>query len=70
MPDRLYLRIAERLKSVREAKSLTQHQVAILLGRPQSYVSRCEKGQKRLEVAELKAFCEVYGIPASFFLEE
>ena len=62
--------IAEKLRQVREELGLTQEQVAVLMKRPQSYVSRCEMGIKRLEIRDLEAFCQVYGKNISFFLTE
>jgi transcriptional regulator with XRE-family HTH domain len=62
--------IAEKLRQVRENLGLTQEQVAILLKRPQSYVSRCEMGIKRLEIRDLESFSRVYGQKISFFLAE
>jgi hypothetical protein len=35
---------------------MTQFEVADKLGRPQSYVSKCESGERRVYVIELAAF--------------
>jgi hypothetical protein len=34
-----------------------------------SYVSKCESGERRLDVVELSEFCRVYGIRLSALLE-
>jgi transcriptional regulator with XRE-family HTH domain len=62
--------IPKKLKQVREEFGLTQQQVAGLLKRPQSYVSRCEMGIKHLEIKDLEAFCRIYKKTISFFLSE
>ncbi len=48
---------------------LSQTEAARRLGKPQSYVSKCESGERRVDVVELKAFARVYGLPVSFFSE-
>jgi transcriptional regulator with XRE-family HTH domain len=62
--------IANKLKQVREELGLSQQQVADMLNRPQSYVSRCEQGIKRLDIEELKEFCLIYKKPIGYFLDE
>lgn len=39
-----------------------------MLGQPQSYVSKCERGERRLDVFELEAFCRHCGISLSDFV--
>jgi transcriptional regulator with XRE-family HTH domain len=43
---RLFLR---RLREARLAAGLTQVEVAAKLGRPQSFVSKCESGERRVD---------------------
>jgi len=38
------------------------------LGRPQSYVSKCESGERRIDVIELAAFADLYGKRLEFFV--
>lgn len=45
--------LLEILKQARQGAHLTQAQVAQRLGRPQSYVSKYESGQRRLDLVEL-----------------
>jgi len=49
---------------------MTQAQVARAFGRPQSFVSKCESGERRVDVLELGEFAELYGRPLSFFVAE
>lgn len=44
------------IASVRKAAEITQVELAEKLGRPQSFVSKVERGERRLDVIE---FCEV-----------
>jgi len=43
-------------------------QVAKRLGRPQSFVSKSESGERRLDPVELSALARVYRQPLEFFL--
>jgi len=64
-------RYRQFLKSLREARqqaSLTQVQVARKLRRPQSFVSKCESGERRVDVVELTEFARLYRKPLSFFV--
>lgn len=45
--------LAERLRAARTAAGLSQCDAAARLERPQSYVSRCESGARRVDVFEL-----------------
>jgi len=58
-----------RLKQARVKARLTQAEAARKLGRPQSFVSKCESGERRVDVVELKAFARLYSVPTTFFLE-
>ena len=65
-----YKAIKARLKKARLAAGLKQTDAAKLLDRPQSYISDCEKGDKRLDVLELKEFAKLYKKPISYFLKD
>ena len=62
--------VAKKIKQAREELGLTQQEVAELLKRPQSYVSRCEKGIKQLDIQDLNEFSAIYKKPLRFFLED
>jgi transcriptional regulator with XRE-family HTH domain len=53
-----YVALIEALKRARESAGLTQHDVAKRLKRPQSFVSKYEKRERRLDVIE---FVQVAG---------
>ena len=50
------------LRQVRRDAGLRQTDVAAKLGKPQSFVSNYESGERRLDLLELQAVCEVLGI--------
>jgi transcriptional regulator with XRE-family HTH domain len=56
-----YRRLLERLRAARRQAGLTQVQVARAFGRPQSFVAKCEAGERRIDAVELARFAEVYG---------
>jgi transcriptional regulator with XRE-family HTH domain len=45
------------LREVRKEAGLTQAEVAAALRRPQSYISKYESGERRLDVLELQTVC-------------
>ena len=52
-----YVRLLELLVERRNAAGLTQSQVADRLGRPQSFISKFERGERRLDVIEFLEVC-------------
>lgn len=67
-PD--YATVIERLRIAREEKGLTQTDVADRLGRKQSFVSKVERGERRIDVIELRAFCGAIGIDFTTFIRK
>lgn len=63
-----YQRFLEQLRAARKAAGLTQADVARRLGRPQSFVSKCESGERRVDVVELAAFARLYRKPLRSFI--
>lgn len=56
------------LISSREASGLTQVQVAERLGKPQSFVSKYERGERRLDLSEFVDLADVLGIDVATFI--
>jgi transcriptional regulator with XRE-family HTH domain len=56
-----YRRLLERLRAARREAGLTQVQVARAFGRPQSFIAKCEAGERRIDAVELARFAEIYG---------
>ena len=60
--------LLDALRQTREAASLRQLDIAKRLGVPQSFVSKYESGERRLDLLELEQVCEACGISLSAFL--
>jgi transcriptional regulator with XRE-family HTH domain len=56
--DIAYLELRRILKDLREEKHLTQAQLARKLSVPQSFVSKYETGERRLDVIETVQICQ------------
>ena len=55
-----YKKLIERLKQARLDAGLSQQVVADELNKPQSYVSKVESGDRRLDIIEVKEFAKLY----------
>ena len=55
------------LKELRVNKGLTQADVAETLCLPQSYVSKVETGERRMDFVETVAFCDAIGVDLAAF---
>jgi transcriptional regulator with XRE-family HTH domain len=51
------------LRRLREEKHLRQIDLAQKLGRPQSFVSKYESGERRLDFVEIKLICDSLSVP-------
>lgn len=58
--DREYKLVLDRLVQARKEAGLTQAEVAYRLGKPQSFVSRSETGERRIDIIEFKTFASLY----------
>lgn len=56
------------LRSAREQAGLTQADVAEKLGESQSFISKCERGERRIDVVELRTWCSALGVPVTDFI--
>jgi transcriptional regulator with XRE-family HTH domain len=57
---REYRRLTAALRRARQAAGLTQAEAAARLGAYANYVSKCESGERRVDVIELADFCRAY----------
>ena len=64
-----YKKVIERLKKARLEAGLKQIEVAKKLGKPQSYISKIERGERRIDITELKKIAEIYKKSINYFIE-
>ena len=57
-----YKKLCELLVDARKNASMTQQQVANKLNRPQSFVTKYEKGERRLDIIELIEIVDILNI--------
>lgn len=58
------------LRKKREAAGLTQVDLARRIDETQSYVSKCERGERRLDLVQLRILCRAIGITLTDFVKE
>ena len=65
-----YGEVQRLLKETRKSANVTQVALAEGLGQTQSFVSKCERGERRLDVIQLRTICQVLGTTLSDFVAE
>ena len=58
------------LRQARQRAGLTQIDMAERIGEAQTFVSKCERGERRLDVLELRSFCTAMNLPLEQFARE
>ena len=62
--------LLRRLISARKANGVTQQELARRLDKPQSFVSKYERRERRLDVLEFVVICRYLGIDACSIIRE
>jgi transcriptional regulator with XRE-family HTH domain len=70
MPTSRYELFQKALADARLEKGLTQSEVAVRLRKPQSYVSKYESGERRLDVIEFLEVCEAMSVSPHSILKK
>ncbi len=65
-----YGRLRKRLRAARIEDGLTQEWVASFLGKPQSFISKIEVGNRRVNFIEMQVLASIYGKPLSYFEDD
>ncbi len=65
-----YQRVIETLISARKSRDVRQTAVAEALGKPQSYVSKIESKERRLDVVEFVDLCRVIGVSPTEIMKQ
>lgn len=58
------------LKAARKRAGVSQVELAERLGNTQTFVSKCERGERRIDAVELVEFAEALGVPPQGLLAE
>lgn len=62
--NKIFLRL---LQELRKGAGISQAQASERLGRPQSFISKIERGERRIDILELRTLCQVYGCGLTHF---
>ena len=69
MDDGAYKKFRELLVGVRKAAGLTQAELSQKLSRPQSFVSKYERGERRLDVIEFGEVAKALNVDPAKLLD-
>lgn len=64
---REYKNFIEKLKQARLEAGLSQEDVAKKINKPQPYISKIERGERRIDIIELKILAKIYKKNMSYF---
>lgn len=65
-----YQCFVDLLVRARKQAGLSQAELATRLGRPQSFVSKCERGERRVDVVEFVLIADALGVDAGAFIQD
>lgn len=66
--DDAYQVLVECLRSARREANITQVELANQLGTDQSYVSKYERSERRLDIIEVRAICQALSVEFGDFV--
>ena len=66
--SKAYSVFLDHLRETREKLGITQEDLAEKLGESQSFVSKCERGERRLDIVEVRQFCLAMNISLDKFI--
>jgi len=58
------------LRTLRKERGITQEELAERIQEPQTFVSKCERGGRRLDLLEVREFCRAIGVPFVEFVQQ
>ena len=64
-----YQLFLQLLRQTRRSLGVSQEELAEKLGQTQSFISKCERGERRLDVIEVRYFCQALGIDFCEFMQ-
>lgn len=68
--SRHYAHFLKTLRETREKAGISQEDLAARLGETQSFVSKCERGERRMDIVELREFCKAIGLALETFVKQ
>ena len=57
------------LEARTDVAQIDQHEAAKRMGVHQTFISKCERGVRRVDFVEWLRFCDAYKVPVHFFLD-
>ncbi|MBI5005166.1 MAG: helix-turn-helix transcriptional regulator [Candidatus Lloydbacteria bacterium] len=64
-----YQKLIQRLRQARLEAGLTQVEAGKKLKKPQAYISKIERGERRLDAIELDELAKLYSKPLDYFVK-
>jgi transcriptional regulator with XRE-family HTH domain len=64
-----YQKFVQKLRQARLDANLTQVEAGKRLKKPQAYISKIERGERRVDAVELAEFAKLYSKPLEDFLK-
>ena len=64
-----FKRLGAQLKAARQVAGRRQVEISRLFERDQSWISRVEAGERRVDVFELRALADIYGVTVEALLD-
>jgi transcriptional regulator with XRE-family HTH domain len=64
-----YALVLRLLKEARKRAGMTQVEFAKRLQQSQSFVSKIERGDRRLDIVQLRTICHIFGLTLPDFVE-
>ena len=68
--QRAYQAFLKRLINARKEAGFNQTDISERMGKARSFLSKCELGERRLDVIELQKLAKIYGKSIAYFLGE
>ena len=66
--QRAYAAFREQLIKARSDARMKQSEVNELMGKPRTFISKCELGERRVDFVELQLLAKIYRKNLSFFI--
>jgi len=64
-----YKNVVKKLRKARNDAGLMQVDIAKKLKKPQSYISKIERGERRVDIAELSILAKIYKKSLDYFIK-